>query len=254
MIAHDPWIAFPAGIIIASVVSAIGLGGGIFWMPFFLIILKMEPNKAILTSLFIQIAGVGSSTVAFLRQKKVDVKLGLFLMSIAVPGVMIGALLSHNIDPSHIGAILGIFAMTTAFLFVSSNEKYDETGRLKAPIRQAYRYSWIVSLMSIASGMLSISIGEWLIPILKTRLSMMMSSAIATSVFVIFGTCVVGTGFHLLLGSEAHTSVVLWAIPGVIIGGQIGPRLSRRINDKILKEIFIFLLTLIGIHLIYNAY
>ena len=35
---------------------------------------------------------------------------------------------------------------------------------------------------------------------------------------------------------------------------QLGPRLAERINDRVLKEIFIFLLTLIGIHLIYNSY
>jgi hypothetical protein len=40
----------------------------------------------------------------------------------------------------------------------------------------------------------------------------------------------------------------------VIIGGQIGPRFSERINERMLKEVFIFLLTLIGIHLIYNSY
>ena len=39
-----------------------------------------------------------------------------------------------------------------------------------------------------------------------------------------------------------------------LIGGQIGPRLAERINERKLKDIFIFLLTLIGIHLIYNAF
>ena len=48
--------------------------------------------------------------------------------------------------------------------------------------------------------------------------------------------------------------LILIAVPGVMIGGQIGPRITKKINERLLKEVFIFLLTLVGIHLIYNAY
>ena len=30
-------LAFPAGMIIAALASAVGIGGGILWMPFFII-------------------------------------------------------------------------------------------------------------------------------------------------------------------------------------------------------------------------
>jgi uncharacterized membrane protein YfcA len=30
-------LAFPAGVIIATLASAVGIGGGILWMPFFII-------------------------------------------------------------------------------------------------------------------------------------------------------------------------------------------------------------------------
>jgi len=57
-----------------------------------------------------------------------------------------------------------------------------------------------------------------------------------------------------MLGSAADPMALAWAIPGVMIGGQVGPRVTDKINERILKDIFIFLLTLIGIHLIYNSY
>ncbi|OQX25335.1 MAG: hypothetical protein BWK80_16175 [Desulfobacteraceae bacterium IS3] len=250
----DHWTAFPAGILIASFASAIGIGGGILWMPFFLIALNISPEKAVLSSLLIQAAGMGSSSVAFLKQKRVDVKLGIFLMAVTVPGVLGGAYIATRLKPSHLEVILGLIAMTTAFLFVSSNQKYDDKGMEKIEIRKAYRYSWIISLLSMISGLLSVSIGEWLVPILKTRLSMTMSRAIATSIFVIFGTCIIGVSSHLILGGKAEISAVLWGVPGVMIGGQIGPRIIRRINERILKEMFVFVLTLFGIHLIYNSF
>lgn len=250
----ESWIAFPAGILISAAVSSIGLGGGILWMPFFLIIYKLEPETAVLTSLLIQTAGMGSGTVAFFRQKKVDHKLGLLVLAIAVPGITGGAFIAYNIEAPHIEMILGILVMTTAFIFVSSNQKYEDIGETRADLKQAYRNSWIVVLASVMSGMLSVSMSEWLIPVMRSRLSMRMSNAIATCIFIAFGTCVAGSCIHLIIGGRPSLALVLWAVPGVMIGGQIGPRITQRINERLLKEIFIFLLTLLGIHLIYNSY
>jgi hypothetical protein len=89
---------------------------------------------------------------------------------------------------------------------------------------------------------------------MRSKLSLRMNIAVATSVATIFGTCVMGATAHFSMGGQVDGASLAWAVPGVIIGGQIGPRIAERINDRILKEIFIFLLTLIGIHLIYNSY
>jgi uncharacterized membrane protein YfcA len=253
-IINEPWLAFPVGVMIATVVSAIGLGGGVLWMPFFLIILKLPPDMSVLTSLLIQTAGMGSGTVAFFLQKRVDHKLGLFLLSMAIPGIIVGAYFAKHLKAEHMELILGILVMTTAFLFVSSEQKYEDIGEETADLKQASRYSWIVAIASVISGMLSISMSEWLIPIMRSKLSLRMSHAIATCIFITFGTCVIGSLIHLIMSGRANWAIVLWAVPGVIVGGQIGPRITQRINERVLKEIFVFLLTLIGIHLIYNSY
>jgi uncharacterized membrane protein YfcA len=121
-------------------------------------------------------------------------------------------------------------------------------------IKAARGSAWVVSVMALASGMLSVSIGEWLVPFMRSRWSLRMSVAVGTSIATIFGTCVIGAAFHLVMGSRADWTAIAWAVPGVILGGQIGPRIAGHVNDRLLKEIFIFLLTLIGIHLIYNSY
>ncbi len=252
--ATDPWIALPAGIAIAAVVSSIGLGGGVLWMPLFLIFMKIEPATAVLTSLLIQTAGMGSGSYAYYKKDYIDLRLAFFILVIALPGLAIGAKFAHLMNRSQMEMVLGLLVMATAVWFVSSNQKYSDTGTATVRLVESYRYSWLVAVLAIGSGMLSVSMGEWLVPMLRGKLSMKMSRAIGTSIAIIFGTCIVAAAAHLLLGSRAEISVVLWALPGVIIGGQIGPRLATRINERLLKEIFIFLLTLIGIHLVYNAY
>jgi uncharacterized protein len=250
----DSWLSLPAGILIATTVSTVGIGGGILWMPFLVIILRCRPDTAVVTSLLIQTAGMGSGTMAFWRMRRIDFRLTRFLLLFAVPGIGLGSMMTHAMAPDHLELILGLLTLVTAIVFVAASDRYRGSGRQKAEIKVGRRYGWMISAMAVASGMLSISIGEWLVPLLRSRLSLTMNAAVATSVATIFGACVLGSGAHLLQGGQADWSALFWAVPGVLLGGQIGPRIAGRINDRVLKEIFIFLLTLIGIHLIYNCY
>jgi uncharacterized protein len=250
----DNWLSLPAGILIATAVSTVGIGGGILWMPFLLIILRCRPDTAVVTSLLIQTAGMGSGTVAFWRTQQIDFRLTRWLLIFAVPGIGLGSMMTHAMTPDHLELILGLLTLTTAIVFVAASDRYGRSSRQRAEIKAGKRYGWIVSIMAVASGMLSISIGEWLVPLLRSRLSLTMNAAVATSVATIFGACVLGAGAHLVQGGRADWPTLLWAVPGVLMGGQIGPRIAGRINDRVLKEIFIFLLTLIGIHLIYNSF
>ena len=250
----DSWLSLPAGLLIATTVSIIGIGGGILWMPFFLIVLKLSPDVAVLTSLLIQTAGMGSGTLTFSRKKQIDYRLVLFLLIVTIPGIAFGAYLSHRLNHRNMELVLGIIALATAILFVSASHKYGDIGQERAQLKTARKYGVAAGSLAFVSGLLSVSIGEWLIPIMQSKLSLRMRVAVASSIATIFGNCIIGVLFHLLLGSRAELSVVFWAVPGVIIGGQIGPRIANHINDRFLKEIFIFFLTLVGVHLIYNSF
>ena len=247
-------MAFPTGVVIASATTSLGIGGGILWMPFFLIILKMRPETAVMTSLVIQTAGMGSGSITYFRTQQVDPDLAGLLLLSTVPGIAVGVYISSYFEARHFDLLLGLITMTTAILFVSANQKYENKGSNKLELSKARPHTPMIALMAVASGMLSVSIGEWLVPLMRGRWSMNMSTAVATSIIVIFGTCIVGALFHLIAGHNMNFSIALWAIPGVLLGGQIGPRIMVKINERLLKEIFIFLLTLIGIHLIYNSY
>lgn len=251
---NEIWLALPTGIGIATVASAVGIGGGILWMPFLIIMLRLQPETAVLTSLIIQSVGMGSGAAAYRRQNRIDFRLAGLLLLITAPGIAVGAYVTSIVSPGHLELTLGLLTLTTAFLFVSSNQQYHDVGHDRAQGRQVKPYLSFIAFLSVISGMLSISIGEWLIPIMRSKMALRMSAAVATSIATIFGTCLLGTASHVFLGNQPHWQIVSWAVPGVLIGGQIGPRLAERINERKLKDIFIFLLTLIGIHLIYNAF
>jgi uncharacterized membrane protein YfcA len=250
----ENWVALPAGIIIAAAATSVGIGGGILWMPFLLIVMELKPDAAVFTSLLIQSVGMASGALAYSRKKQVDPRLALFLLTFAVPGIAAGGWAMTRLKAVHLELFLGMLTLTTAFLFVSARQEYNETGLERIAIDRVKPYAGLVSTMAVASGMLSVSIGEWLIPLLRSRLKLRMRTAVATSITTIFGTCLLGALIHLYLGAKAPLGVLVWALPGVLLGGQLGPRVMVRIHERRLKEVFVFLLTLIGIHLIYNSY
>lgn len=248
------WLAFPAGICIATIVTVVGFGGGILWMPFLLMALRIEPTTALLTSLIIQMAGTASGSFAYVRNKKADIKLALLFLAIGLPGLALGAYIGHRLTLFHIGLIIGLASLSTALLFVSSNHKYGEEGNDRVELRTAFRHSWIAGIMAVMCGMLTINIGEWLVPVMQRKMHLKMSNSVATCVLVTCGMSVLGAMTHFLMTSRPDMTAVLWAVPGVLIGGQLGPLLVTKIDERQLKEVFIFLLTLIGVHLVYKSY
>lgn len=248
------WLSFPAGICIATIVNIVGFGGGILWMPFLLMALDIDPATALLTSLLIQIAGTASGSVAFVRNGKADVRLALLLLAVGLPGLVLGACIGHRLAPSHIGLFIGLICLGTALLFVSSNHRYGDEGAERVQLRTAFRHSWIAGVTAVMCGMFTINIGEWLVPMMQKRMRLRMSNSVATCVMVTCGMSILGAGVYLTMDARPDTSALLWAVPGVLIGGQIGPRIMSRIDERQLKEVFIFLLTLIGVHLVYRSY
>jgi len=250
----QPWLALPAGAFIATLVMIVGFGGGMLWMPFLLIVMRLPPQTAIITSLLIQIAGTGSGSVSYIRQGKADLRLALLLLVVAVPGVELGAYVAHRFVLTKIELLVGLIALITAFLLVSSNQKYTDEGTERVQIRQTYQYSWVAAFMAVVSGMLTINLGEWLVPFLRKKMGLRISNGVATCIVLTCGISLVGALIHYHMGAQPSWEITLWAIPGVIAGGQIGTRLVRHIDERMLKEIFIFVLTLIGIHLVYRSF
>ena len=44
------WAALPAGILIATLATLSGFGGGVLWMPYLLLVARLDPTQAVVTS------------------------------------------------------------------------------------------------------------------------------------------------------------------------------------------------------------
>lgn len=247
------WLAFPVGIIIATLVTMVGLSGGVLWTPYLIFVAGLDPTKAVLTSLIIQIGGSGSGSLACLLRKRADPRLGLVIGLAAVPGVGVGVWLGSVINPRSIVFLLGLACLAAALLFVSAREEYEFRPTGQVSQRALVPFLWIPPLLSTLTGLLSVGVGDFFVPVLRSRLGMKMDAAIGVCLIVIFLNATLAAVLHVFMGNRFPTTLVIFAVAGVLVGGQIGPRLATRVRDQTLKEIFIFGLSLLGIHIIFNA-
>lgn len=244
-----------AGLSIATAAMTIGIGGGILWTPLLILAYGLSPQQAIATSLLIQVIGMGSGTLAFLRTNLVEKKLALIFFLTALPGVIIGSIVTVSLPQQPVQMALGIMAMLLALLFVASQDQLDEElDNYHFDRAKVNRLLPIPGFFGFFMGLLSLGIGEWLIPTMRNRLHLDMKRCVATIIPMMFLLAVVASFLHWSLMEESvHINYLLWGGLGTLTGGQIGPRVARYIDDRILKETFIFLMTLIGIHLIFQA-
>ena len=244
-----------AGLFISTAAMTIGIGGGILWTPLLILAYGLSPQEAIATSLLVQVIGMGSGSFVFLRTKLFEKKLAVVFFLAALPGVIIGSIVTVNLPEQPVQMALGIMAMLLALLFVASQDQLDEEQNdYRFDRKKVNRLLPIPGFFGFIMGFLSLGIGEWLIPAMRNRLHLNMRRCIATIIPMMFLLAVVASALHWSLMEESlQMNYFLWGSLGTLIGGQIGPRVAQYIDDRMLKETFIFLMTLIGIHLIFQA-
>lgn len=244
-----------AGLFIATAAMTIGIGGGILWTPLLILAYGLSPQEAIATSLLIQVIGMGSGSFVFLRTNLVEKKLALIFFLTALPGVIIGSIITVNLPQQQVQMAIGIMAMLLALLFVASQDQLvEEQKNYHFDRATVNRLLPIPGFFGFIMGFLSLGIGEWLIPAMRNRLHLDMKRCIATIIPMMFLLAVVASFLHWSLMEESvQLNYFIWGSLGTLIGGQIGPRVAQHIDDKMLKETFIFLMTLIGIHLIFQS-
>jgi uncharacterized membrane protein YfcA len=244
-------IVFAIGV--GTLSSMVGIGGGIINTPLLIIAFGLlaisAPVAALIAAFFVAVA----STVAYWRQKPrpIALKVGLFLAITTIPGSLIGVALRTLITDDYIlRLIFGItlFPVALKMLLAKKRRNEDIVSKIAAfDFSQLSRGRLAITLLGgfvggVAAGLLGIGGGAIVVPVLCILLGLPMHIAVATSMFTMMFTATAGTGMnYLTLGPEQFYPLLLYGLSlgaGMVIGGQIGPRIARKINAVQLKQVF----------------
>ncbi len=254
------FIAHAAGIAVGTTVMFTGVGAGVVWFPFFTLV-GFHPAEAASFSLFNQMAGKGSGSLKYLREKMIDWPVALSCIPWAVLGVTAGYLAGFVAPHRYDRWLLLLFAAVVLYLLVAMLVGRKGSPASAAEVQVLRPNRLLVTGSSFFTGVLSVGTSDWLIPHMVRRLRMPVSQAVATGIFVMFSTAVI---FWLLIVVSVmlgwrdwpqNPPILFGTVPGVIFGGQIGSRLIRFSRLKQCQSaVFASVLALSAGHMIWEFF
>jgi uncharacterized membrane protein YfcA len=127
----------------------LGVGGGIIMVPA-LTFLNL-PTQAASTSLIAVMSTSVSSTIEYSRQKRIDYALGLEMAASAIPGAVLGAILSGYLQEDSFKLYFGILLILTG-LYISYKNSVLRDNRAK---KRSTSLQAAVFAASFGAGMIS---------------------------------------------------------------------------------------------------
>jgi len=110
------------------------------------------------------------------------------------------------------------------------------------------------------AGLLSVGIGEVAMPQLVRRCRIPLAVAAATSIAIVIITVASASFAHIsaLISAGGMNAVpwelVMYTIPGVIIGGQIGPLIQGRVNPRLMEKVITLVFGLIAVAMLWIVF
>ncbi|WP_019243813.1 MULTISPECIES: sulfite exporter TauE/SafE family protein [Bacillus] len=259
--------AFCAGVI----GSLIGLGGGIILVPAILffhsslgLLGDLTPQKAVGISTIMMIFTGLSSTLAYVKHKRVDYKTGFIFFIGSGPGGILGSYVNKMLDVQSFYLFFGMFVIIVSIVLLIKDQLKPSTLINKATIKKVYTDSdgkqyiygfkpsiaiMICFAVGFCSGLFGIGGGSLIVPTMILLFLFPPHVAVATSMFIVFLSSITNSITHITLGNVVwHYALVL--IPGAWFGAKLGAYINSKLKGNTLVRLLRVMLLLIGIKLI----
>ncbi len=247
----------------ALLASMFGLGGGILYTPFQLWI-GVDFHLAVITSLFLVFFTSLSSTIVYRKNNRVDWVLGIIIEIPTVTGAYTGGVLSYYIPVIYLRWLLVVLIFLAAYLMVRPARETShtlcsggESGKRKifwwnrklGGERYSLNLLCVLIIMFIVGNIISmvgISGGVLKVPIMAEIFGVPLPVAIGSSAFMVGLTSLGGLLGHITFTKVNWGILFLLLIP-VILGAQIGSRISIKMEREKLKKVYALFLIVVGV-------
>jgi uncharacterized protein len=246
------WYMFPIAICVAILANSSGFSGGVLFQPIFNLFLNVPIQNAIATGIATETLGMTSGAIRYIMYKMVELPIGFTMIMLTIPGVIVGNYALLVINEDIIKFILGIIIISVATIQLVNAFRKFFGKKENIPIEDIYRFMWVPPIGGFFSATTGTGICELAQPVLEKGLDIKTKRANATAILV------EAVGDWAITILNLHAGLINWEIwifsgTGVIIGGQIGPYISKFLPDKVVKIIFSVAVIIIGIFYIFKS-
>lgn len=275
---HTALLMLGVGIFAGIMGSILGIGGGMIVTPIVTLAMGLDIKYAIGASIIAVIATSSGSTIAFLKDDVLNLRVAMFLEIATTIGAIIGALLTGAFEPMILYILFG------SLLVFSSWNMYRKMRSGQEVLQQVHADKWaekfnlnssyydkntkqqvdyqvenvpggflIMLGAGLASGMLGIGSGAFKVMAMDGAMKMPLKPSSATSNLMMGVTAAASATVYFFNGSIRPDLAVPLAL-GILSGSTIGTRIMQILPSKLIRLIFIPILLYLGLQMILKGF
>lgn len=261
------------GIAAGCLGAILGIGGGMIITPVLTIMMGLPIKYAIGASIISVIATSSGSTIAYLKDDMLNLRVAMFLEIATTVGAIMGALLVGVFSSGFLYVLFGFFLLYSTYnmvrkLFSKKGESvYNGSDPIVDKFKLASTYydkaeqkqvdysmknvpggfimMWAAGL---ASGLLGIGSGAFKVIAMDTIMKMPLKPSSATSNLMMGVTAAASATVYFFNGSIRPDIAAPLAI-GVLVGATVGARLMQVLKPRIIRMIFIPIIFYMGLQM-----
>lgn len=264
--------------VFAGIAGAIlGIGGGMIITPILTLGMGLDIKYAIGASIIAVIATSSGSTIAYLRDNVLNLRVAMFLEIATTIGAIVGALLTGVLDPKWLYLLFGCLLVFSGWnMFrklrrgqevlqrvepdkiatkLKLNGNYFDKAEMKTVDYQVENVPAGFSVMfgaGVASGLLGIGSGAFKVMALDTFMKMPLKPSSSTSNLMMGVTAAASATVYFFNGSILPNIAVPMAL-GILVGAVIGSRIMQILPARWIRIAFIPIILYIGLQMLFKG-
>ncbi|MDP8266915.1 MAG: sulfite exporter TauE/SafE family protein [Candidatus Aceula meridiana] len=243
----------------AFIFSMFGLGGGLFYMPLFLLFFS-SPQEASCLSFLCIIVTAATSAAVYVRKRVLDLRLLGFLGVPLIVGVFLSGFWVYRAHNNIIFLILSIILVCAGFLMAFLPKKKFLPSKALERIKERFPdkeycfhpavLSPVMAFIGFLCGVSGVAGGVFEVPMMIMILGVPVRRAIGTSAVIVFCSGLLGMAGRLTGGCLLFSFLPSFLFKIVLLalaGAFLGPMVSLKVHQGKFKRICGVIIFVIGL-------
>lgn len=265
--------------VLAGVFGAIlGIGGGMIITPILTLAMGLDIKYAIGASIIAVIATSSGSTIAYLKDEMLNLRVAMFLEIATTVGAVLGAVLTGLVHATFLYFLFGGLLVFTTYNMIRKlmgkgqgdqdahadelatklnlNGTYYDKALSKQVDYQVQNVPGGFVMMfgaGLASGLLGIGSGAFKVLAMDTIMHMPLKPSSATSNLMMGVTAAASAMVYFFNGSIKAGIAAPLAI-GILLGALIGTRIMQHLKPRLIRMLFVPIMLYLGLQMIAKGF
>ncbi|MCP9823854.1 sulfite exporter TauE/SafE family protein [Synechococcus sp. EJ6-Ellesmere] len=245
------WFLFPIAIVVCILATASGFSGSVLFQPILYFFLKVPLSQSIATGIATETIGMTNGAITYARMcdktTSIDRKALRSVVPYVISGVAAGFIFfvyaPRSLLRMTVGLVITSIAIYQIYLAGENRLGGNDSTDLKVLARP------FNTICQFLAGAFSASTGTGMAevhqPLFEQRggLSTLKANATAICIEAIADWSITLTNMKM---GNLRYDILIFTVAGVLVGGQIGPRIAKYVHPRLTKIIFGISVTNIG--------